>query len=154
MLRATDMLPPPRPVDLDDQMLHSVFCLCPSGTGWGMRVFHSAALGCVPVIIQQDAAKAFPPVLQAFEGLLLDWDSIAVRLEPADVPRLPQLLSELARDLPRLQAKRRALAEMWTRLLWREALPEHIARVLEQQPDAFDSLMESLWMRLAFGNPK
>ena len=150
-LRATDMLPPPRHVSLDERMLHSTFCLCPSGTGWGMRVFHSAALGCVPVVIQRDAASAYPPVLQAFEGLVLDWDEVTVRVEPADVPRLPAILRALAANQTRLREKRLALARAWTRLLWREALPRDIARTLHKAPDAFDSLMQSLWLRLNFG---
>ena len=61
-LRATDLLPPPPRLSLDDQMLRTIFCLCPSGTGWGMRVFHSAALGCIPVIIQRDEKSLYPPV--------------------------------------------------------------------------------------------
>ena len=40
-LRATDLLPPPKPTDLDRETLGSTFCLCPSGTGWGMRAFHA-----------------------------------------------------------------------------------------------------------------
>ena len=31
-------------------MLRTIFCLCPSGTGWGMRVYHVLVLGCVPVL--------------------------------------------------------------------------------------------------------
>ena len=47
-LRATDLLPPPRGADLDEETLKSTFCFCPSGTGWGMRAFHAIALGCIP----------------------------------------------------------------------------------------------------------
>ena len=73
-LRATDLLPPPPHVSLDTEMLRSIFCLCPSGTGWGMRAFHAAVLGCIPVIIQDDGLYApgefstgskHPSVLQA-----------------------------------------------------------------------------------------
>ena len=44
-----------------------------TGTGWGMRAFHAIALGCIPVIIQDDGSGRYPSVLQAMEGLLLDW---------------------------------------------------------------------------------
>ena len=122
-----------------------------SGTGWGMRVFHSVALGCIPVIIQRDAANAFPPVLQAFEGLLLDWSALSVRLEAADVPQLPAILRKLAANASALQEKRHALAREWTRLLWREALPADVGQYLRAAPDAFDSLMQSIWLRQRFG---
>ena len=132
-------------------MLRSIFCLCPSGTGWGMRVFHSVALGCIPVIIQRDAAATYPHVLQAYEGLLLDWSELSVRLEPRDVPQLPTILRALAANASALQAKRHALAREWTRLLWREALPPAIGHILRGAPDAFDSLMQSLYLRQRFG---
>lgn len=150
-LRATDLLPPPPHRSNDDQMLASVFCLCPSGTGWGMRVFHSAALGCIPVIIQRDDSNTYPPVLQAFEGLVLDWSAPAVRLEYSDLPNLPNILRRLAANSTALKEKRRALASMWTRLLWREALPTDIARLLQKAPDAFDSLMQTLYLRKRYG---
>jgi hypothetical protein len=150
-LRATDLLPPPKHVSLDDEVLRTIFCLCPSGTGWGMRVFHSAALGCIPVIMQRDEAYDYPPVLQAFEGLLLDWDNFIVRVEPKQMPHLPAILRALAANESALAAKREALALAWTRLVWREALPPEVARSLRAAPDAFDSLMQTLWLRLKFG---
>ncbi len=150
-LRATDLLPAPPHVDLDDEMLRSTFCLCPSGTGWGMRAFHSVALGCIPVIIQRDVSATYPPVLQAFEGLLLDWSEFAVRLEHPDIPRLPAILRSLAADKPALARKRAALARVWTRLLWREALPADASVALRAAPDAFDTLLQSLWLRMRYG---
>eukprot|EP00966_Prymnesium_polylepis_P320416 7376797-Prymnesium_polylepis.1 len=120
-------------------MLHSVFCFCPSGTGWGMRVFHAAALGCVPVIMQQDEDKRYPPVLQAFEGLLLDWDQFSVLLDQSALPRLPDILRGLAANATAITAKRQALAAMWTRLLWRQSLTADVALTLRNVPDAFDS---------------
>ena len=65
-LRATDLLPGPPHADLDTLTLRSIFCLCPSGTGWGMRVFHSVALGCIPVIIQRDDKNAYPPGISPY----------------------------------------------------------------------------------------
>ncbi|KAL1520780.1 hypothetical protein AB1Y20_022344 [Prymnesium parvum] len=152
LLRATDVLPAPPPADLSELMLRSTFCFCPSGTGWGMRVYHAAALGCIPVILQRDAAKRYPPVLQAFEGELLDWSSFAVRLEPDELPRLPAILRAIASNGSALAAKRRALGEVWTRLLWRVALPPDVAHALRRAPDAFDSLMQIFGLRLQAGD--
>ena len=103
------------------------------------------------MLLQRDEHAAYPPVLQAFEGLLLDWDPFTVRLEYADVPKLPQILRALAANATALAAKRAALARVWTRLLWREALPPEIAKSLRAAPDAFDSLMQTLWLRSKFG---
>ena len=150
-LRATDLLPPPHHASNDDQILAATFCLCPSGTGWGMRVYHSAALGCIPVVVQRDEHAAYPPVLQAFEGLVLDWEAPSVRIEYRDVPHLPAILRRLAANATALAEKRRALGAMWTRLLWREALPPDIARLLRRAPDAFDSLMQTLFLRRRYG---
>ena len=61
-----------------------------------MRVFHSAAMGCVPVLVQRDERSAYPPVLQAYEGLLLNWDEFTVRIEPPELPNLPAILRRLA----------------------------------------------------------
>ena len=102
-------------------------------------------------VVQRDEQAKFPPVLQAFEGLLLDWSRPSVRIEYRDVPHLPAILRSLAANSTALGEKRQALASMWTRLLWREALPRDIARALHKAPDAFDSLMQSLWLRLNFG---
>ena len=57
-------------VQLDDEISKSTFCFCPSGTGWGMRVYHVMVLGCIPVIAQHDGTH--PRVTQAFEPEL-DW---------------------------------------------------------------------------------
>jgi len=34
------------------QMMRSVFCLAPSGWGWGMRTTQAVLMGCIPVVIQ------------------------------------------------------------------------------------------------------
>jgi hypothetical protein len=74
-----------------------------------------------------------------------------VRLEVSDIPQLPAILRALAANATALQLKRRALALEWTRLLWREALPPDIATTLRDAPDAFDSLMQSIWLRQRYG---
>ena len=116
-----------------------------------MRVFHSAAMGCVPVLVQRDEKSVYPPVLQAYEGLLLNWDEFTVRVEPPELPNLPAILRKLAANATALREKRHGLARAWTRLLWRESLPRELARALHKAPDAFDSLMQSLWLRHKFG---
>ena len=93
-----------------------------------------------------------PAHREAFEGLLLDWDAFTVRLDQRAIPRLPSILRDLAADPERLRAKREGLAREWTRLMWREALPADAARALRNAPDAFDSLMQTFWLRMQAGN--
>ena len=174
-LRATDVRPAPPRANLDDEVLASTFCLCPSGTGWGMRAYHAAALGCLPVLIQQDEKQTHPQVcasrlaslrfqrcpsyrppptpqvLQAFEGLLLDWDAFAVRLPFSSIKDLPSILRALAANATALKAKRRALAAVIPRLLWRVATPSPAREAFANTEDAFSSVMATLAMRRAHG---
>ena len=74
---------------------------------------------------------------QAFEPSL-NWSAFAVSVRKEEVPRLPQLLA--AADL---RAKQRALAEVWSRLVWRGAMREPLRSRLHG-PDAFDMTMAAL----------
>jgi len=125
---------------INDEILNSQYCLCPSGTGWGMRVFHVLVLGCVPVITQHDGEH--PPVAQAFEPEVLDWSSFAVVVRRDQISELPALL-----DRVDLAAKQAALRQVWTRLVWREGLREP-QRSRLGSPDAFESTMSALKVRL------
>ena len=143
-LHASDFPPslPPRRErrSLDAEILTSKFCLCPSGTGWGMRVYHVMVLGCVPVLTQHDGEH--PPVAQAFEPELLDWSSFAVVVRRDEIARLPQILE--ATDI---DAKRAELRRVWHRIIWRGGLDEPRRSKLPM-PDAFESTMGALRVRL------
>ncbi|EOD25588.1 hypothetical protein EMIHUDRAFT_457504 [Emiliania huxleyi CCMP1516] len=136
-LYATDYPPsmPRRRVNVNEEILASQYCLCPSGTGWGMRVYHAAVLGCVPVLVQDDGAH--PRVAQAFEPELR-WDSFSVIVPRAAVANLSAVLA--ATDL---QAKQRALATTWHRMIWRNALQSPQREKLPS-PDAFEATVASL----------
>ena len=67
-------------------------------------------------------------MLQAFEGLLLDWDAFDVRLPFSSIKDLPSILRALAANATALKAKRRALAAVIPRLLWRVATSRSRAR--------------------------
>ena len=116
-----------------------------------MRAFHAIALGCIPVIIQDDGSGRYPSVLQAFEGLLLDWRAFSVRLTYAALPQLPAILRKLQADPAAMRAKRAALAAVFPRMLWRVATPEGARRALRDAPDAFESVMQSLLLRQRHG---
>ncbi len=90
-------------------------------------------------------------MLQAFEGLLLDWRTFSVRLTYDDVPQLPSILRKLQANPEAMRAKRAALAAVFPRMLWRVAAPENAHRSLRDAPDAFDSVMQSLLLRQRHG---
>ena len=135
---ATDYPPslPKGRVNVNEEILGSKFCLCPSGTGWGMRVFHVMVLGCVPVLVQHDGEH--PPVAQAFEPEVLDWHEFAVAVEHDEVKDLPQILEGVD-----LAAKQAALARVWARMVWRGALREPLRSRLPG-PDAFNTTIAAL----------
>ena len=144
VLRATDLIPAPRAADLDELTLSSVFCLCPSGTGWGMRAFHAVALGCIPVIIQDDGSGKYPSVLQAFEGLLLDWShfGVAALFRPAAAAEHTAPARGVARRARREARWPRRRADRC-----RGASRCSAVRACARRPDAFDSVMQTLLLR-------
>ena len=146
---ATDYVPSMRGGrrDVNADILASQFCLCPSGTGWGMRVFHVMILGCVPVLVQHDGVH--PHVQQAFEPELLDWSEFAVKVQRDQVDTLPALLASVD-----LAAKQAALRRVWTRMVWRDTLKNATLRATLPGPDAFDSTMAALLAHAAPGSVK
>uniref|UniRef100_A0A7S3C275 Exostosin GT47 domain-containing protein n=1 Tax=Haptolina ericina TaxID=156174 RepID=A0A7S3C275_9EUKA len=145
-LFATDFTPsmPRSRVQVDREILGSVFCLCPSGTGWGMRVFHVLVLGCIPVLTQDDGEH--PKVAQAFEPEVLDWSEFAVVVPRAKIPQLDTVLASVD-----IAAKRQALRKVWTRIVWRDTLPRALAERLPG-PDAFETLLAAISKRLDGAN--
>ena len=89
-------------------MRRSKFCLAPAGHGWGIRIVHAMASGCVPLIIQDGVHQPFDDVLPYHE--------FSLRLPQSDIPRLDDILRSVsAGELLALQAgvKRFHRAFMW-----------------------------------------
>ncbi|CAI7847398.1 unnamed protein product [Closterium sp. NIES-54] len=131
------------------EMQRAVFCLAPSGWGWGMRTTQALMLGCIPVIIQ-------PHVVQPFEGDGTDWSRLAVILSKADIPHLPRILSSIPD--PERRAKRRAMLDEWVKFVWAstqlnpfgflpKGLQDEMAVRLEKG-DVFATVMSALRRRL------
>jgi hypothetical protein len=70
--------------DMGAEMRRAKFCLTPAGHGWGIRIVHAMATGCVPLIIQDGVHQPFDDVLPYHE--------FALRLPQADIPRLDDIL--------------------------------------------------------------
>jgi hypothetical protein len=58
----------------------AIFCLAPTGLGFGVRVYHAMADGCIPLVISDN-------VTQPWEGDFLPYSLFAVRLPESDIPR-------------------------------------------------------------------
>ena len=108
------------------QMRDSIFCLCPSGWGYGWRIYLAVAMSCVPVLVQ-------PQVEQAYHDLL-PYYRFALSYSLADIKLLPQLLRNVSNQ--RLYALRAAGAKYYRALMW-------------QEPDglAYETLLLSLCRR-------
>jgi len=136
---------PARQIDISGEILASRFCLCPSGTGWGMRVFHVLVLGCVPVLTQHDGKH--PAVAQAFEPEVLDWSQFAVVVRRDQIDQLPALLKAVDID-----AKREAIRRAWSQTVWADALPPGLRAQLHGA-DAFETMMRALAVRVGLEKP-
>ena len=164
---------PPR-ANLDDEVLAATFCLCPSGTGWGMRAYHAAALGCLPVLIQQDEKQTHPQVCASRLA------SRRFHRRPSYRPAHPAGPAGVRGTVARLGRLRRAAAVLLDqrpavhparaggerhraqgeaaragggdpRLLWRVATPSPAREAFANTEDAFSSVMATLAMRRAHG---
>lgn len=66
-------------------MMSSRFCLCPEGWhAWNPRPYQAVILGCIPVLLSEELELAFENVL--------DYSKFMVRVKPADVSKLKEIL--------------------------------------------------------------
>jgi len=70
----------------DGDASKAIFCLAPTGLGFGVRVYHAMADGCIPLIISDN-------VTQPWEGDFLPYSLFAVRLPESDIPRCASISS-------------------------------------------------------------
>ena len=66
----------------------SVFCLAPSGHGYGVRLSSSILNGCIPVIIQPSVAMPCDDVLP--------YPEFSVRLQFSEIPRIMDILRAIS----------------------------------------------------------
>jgi len=71
-------------------LARSVFCLSPTGDGWGRRTTLAAMFGCIPVIIQDDISQPFEEQLP--------YHRFSIRVKESDFQNLPSILEKVPRD--------------------------------------------------------
>ena len=130
-------------------MRASKFCLAPSGMGFSTRVHEAIAMGCVPLIIQ-DEPQTNSDVEQAFESVL-PYANFSLRLRQSDIARLPEILNALSDE--HWHALRRGIACVWPRVLWLQDEQHAYGGATSplstlRSVDAFETLIEVLKKRL------
>ena len=86
----------------------STFCFCPYGGGWGNRLVHAMASGCIPVIVQEF-------VHQPFEGDL-DYSLFSIKMRVADVPQMVERLRQVS--LEEIQRYRQEMYKVYKAFSW------------------------------------
>jgi hypothetical protein len=130
--------------DMGGDMRRSRFCVAPSGHGWGIRIVHAVAAGCVPVVIQDGVHQPYDDVLP--------YDAFSLRLPSSDVANLDAVLRGVSdAELRALQA---GLRRFHRAFLWAPAMPDATA----YPGEAYQWLIKSLHRRLhnilaGFGRP-
>jgi hypothetical protein len=98
--------------DYFDEVQSALFCLCPRGfASWSRRLFDAIAVGCIPVIISDDAEHPFERIV--------DYRTFSIRIAESDLSQLKSVL--LAVPPTAVQSKLDALARVAPLFAYREA---------------------------------
>lgn len=92
---------------------------------WSPRPYYAVMMGCIPVIISQVQELGFEE--------LVDWDSFAVWVRPADISKLDKILRSFSND--ELRRRRLAMKRVW-RALW-----------YADEGLAYESILKALYSR-------
>lgn len=111
--------------DAAAEMRKSKFCLCPSGSGWGIRLVQAMSNGCIPVIIQDQVHQPGDDVLNYAE--------FSLRVPRADVPILDKILDGIGPE--QLAAMQHAVRRLHRLFMWNGG-------------EAYDLVVKSLTRRM------
>eukprot|EP00241_Pyramimonas_parkeae_P002772 CAMPEP_0114231504 /NCGR_PEP_ID=MMETSP0058-20121206/4081_1 /TAXON_ID=36894 /ORGANISM="Pyramimonas parkeae, CCMP726" /LENGTH=449 /DNA_ID=CAMNT_0001342861 /DNA_START=157 /DNA_END=1506 /DNA_ORIENTATION=- len=115
----------------------SVFCLAPSGLGWGIRTVISIFYGCIPVVIQDNVSMPYQEYLP--------WDNFSVRLADNDIANMDAKLKAIPSE--RIQQLQANIQCVWKKLFWSSVIGQ-LRDETALDEDAFDVLMLVLRTRL------
>jgi hypothetical protein len=105
----------------------STYCLVLPGDGW-VGTFEEAVIhGCTPVYVTGGPRDLHPPFADQ-----LKWGSFSIAVDRSELPRLPQILTNV--DPKQLLNMQRRAARIWHRLAWLDH-----AAVLAQAADVMRS---------------
>ena len=93
-----------RVVSYVQDMMSSVFCLCPEGWhAWNPRPYQAVLLGCIPVLLSEQIELAFEEVL--------DYSKFMVRIRPSNVRVLKKILKSIPAS--EVKAMQEELTKVW-----------------------------------------
>ncbi|KAJ3695499.1 hypothetical protein LUZ60_000876 [Juncus effusus] len=119
----------PEGLDYYSFMLHSRFCLCPSGYEVASpRIVEAIYAECIPVIISQSYVLPFFDVL--------NWEAFSVSVSVEEIPRLKEILEAIPQE--EIERMREGVKEV----------KKHF--VFHQPPQSFDvfyMILHSVWLR-------
>ncbi|KAG2446120.1 hypothetical protein HXX76_000719 [Chlamydomonas incerta] len=114
-----------------------IFCLSPTGGGYGRRSVQSLLMGCIPVTVTDHVHQPFEPEME--------WARFSVPLREDDIPQLHHVLTGLRASphtLAQMQVRLRCAAQhMYYSTTFGEIMGE------DGRYDAFETLMEVLRVR-------
>jgi hypothetical protein len=113
-----------------DVLLHSVFSLCPSGSGPNsIRLWESLGAGAIPVIISDTLALPGPAAL---------WEEAAVFCPETEeaIKALPVQLATMAEDAELLERKRLAMRQLWMQYGPDCFVPDVLKLLVDEHSDA------------------
>eukprot|EP00884_Botryococcus_braunii_P014176 jgi/Botrbrau1/2275/Bobra.101_2s0098.1 len=90
----------------------SIFCLAPTGTGWGVRTKIALYNGCIPVVLSDGVQYPLEDVLP--------WGEFALRLPQYMLYRLPEALQLIMDDKARLESMQKKAACVWRYFSWQK----------------------------------
>jgi hypothetical protein len=115
-----------------EDMMRSIFCLCPLGWApWSPRLVQAVVLGCIPVVIADEIVLPYADAVP--------WDEIVVAVGERDVARLGEILAAI--DSESVTARQRLMRDPRVK----RALLFHR---LPKPGDAFHQAMDALARKL------
>lgn len=96
-----------------DRLESSLFCFCPYGYGWGIRIASAILRGCIPLIIQDGVDQPFQNVLP--------YEEFSIRLTNDDIPHIPDILGKIS-DVE-IRYLQRGLLRFWPAFVHEVELP-------------------------------
>ena len=112
-----------------EDMMSSVFCLCPEGWhAWNPRPYQAVQLGCIPVLISEEIELAFEEII--------DYSRFMVRIRPSDMAEIKSILEAIPER--EVQAMRREMERVWRLFSYgrRGLAPQMIVRTLALRKSA------------------
>jgi hypothetical protein len=126
-----------------ETMRNSTFCFSPLGRIGGDHDRYIPALltGCIPILLRGTFHNGKKQAYNHPFSQVIDWQKVAVLVEPEDVSRLPEILGRV-----NVQSKRAHVFDVWRRLLYTSHYGSYLGE--DGSDDALHTLIDILHLKL------